>query len=334
MRPTGRDLRIAGAVLAWIGAILLADADPALQRHELAGQLALAALTWLLLAGLLVRESALVRVQTVLVVALASLVEYTFSPLLGAYVYRIGTVPGFVPPGHGLVYLAALALGRGPLLRAHSRAAVALTVVVGGGWAGYGVVFAERRDVLGAFWFCCLLGFLAWGRARLLYVGAFVVVSYLELIGTALGTWAWQPSDPVLHLIGQGNPPSGAAGGYGWFDLYAGLLAPVLIARWRSWREHPAPVPAQHLPAQPVEGALPRSVAGAESALSAASCSNPLLATALPPNGPSTPSSELNRPPASTTIGTSAAMSYNASSGSQARSTAPSATSMYDQKSP
>jgi hypothetical protein len=314
----GRDLSIAAVVLTWIGAILLVDAVPAGQGHELARQLVLAVLTWLVLAALLRRESLLVRVQTLLVVLLATMVEYTFSPLLEAYTYRIGTVPGFVPPGHGLVYLAALALGRSRLLREHSRAAVWSVLLVGGAWAGYGLVFAERTDVLGAFWFCCLLGFLAWGRARLLYVGAFVVVSYLEIVGTALGTWSWQPTDPVLQLIGQGNPPSGAAGGYGWFDLYAGLLAPVLIAWWsrRGWSHSR------------------RSSRQGLSADSACECSRPLVATALPPNGPSTPSSELNRPPASTTIGTSAAMSYNCSSGSQARSTAPSASSMYDQKSP
>lgn len=311
VRAPDRDVGITLIVIGWIGAILMVDAVSALERHEAARQIALGVLTWALLAGLLARESVLVRVQTLLVVGFASIVEYTFSPLLGAYLYRIGTVPGFVPPGHGLVYLAAFALGRSRLLRAHSRAAVTLTVLLGGGWAGYGLFFAGRTDVLGAAWFCCLLGFLRWGRARLLYVGAFVVVSYLELVGTALGTWAWQESDPVLHVIGQGNPPSGAAGGYGWFDLWAGLLAPVLITWWNGRRA-----------AQP------------PSASSAASCSSPLLATALPPNGPSTPSSEVNRPPASSTIGTSAAMSYTSRSGSQARSTAPSATNMYDQKSP
>jgi len=309
-RP-GADLRIAGIVFAWIGAILLVDAVPAGQSVELGRQVLLAALTWLVLAGLLRRESLLVRVQTLLVVVFATMVEYTFSPLLEAYTYRIGTVPGFVPPGHGLVYLGALALGRSRLLREHSRLAVTSVVVLGGAWAGYGLLFAERTDVLGAFWFCCLLGFLAWGTSttgRLLYVGAFLVVSYLELVGTALGTWAWQREDPVLHLIGQGNPPSGAAGGYGWFDLYAGLLAPIVIGWW-SRRQ-------------------------GVSAASVCACSSELVATALPPNGPSTPSSELNRPPASTTIGTNAAMSYNCSSGSQARSTAPSASNMYDQKSP
>jgi hypothetical protein len=306
-RP-GRDLRIATAIFVWIGLILLVDAVPAGRSVELARQLVLAALTWLVLAWLLRRETVLVRVQTLLVVVFATMVEYTFSPLLEAYTYRIGTVPGFVPPGHGLVYLAALALGRSQLFREHARLAVAAVVVIGGAWAGYGLVFAERSDVLGAFWFCCLLGFLAWGRATLLYVGAFVVVSYLEILGTALGTWSWRPEDPVLHLIGQGNPPSGAAGGYGWFDLYAGLLAPVLIGWWRRRQ--------------------------GVSAANVCECSSELVATALPPNGPSTPSNELNRPPASTTIGTRAAMSYSCSSGSHARSTAPSASSMYDQKSP
>jgi len=238
-----RDLRIAATVLAWIGAVLLLDAVRAWDGLEVARQVLLGAGTWLVLGLLLRGEAPLVRTQTLVVVALATAVEYTFSPLLQAYVYRIGTVPLFVPPGHGMVYLAALALGRSAVLRAAPRVAVGLTVLVGGGWAGYGLWLADRRDALGAFWFGCLLGFLRWGPNRLLYVGAFVVVSYLELVGTGLGTWAWAARDPVLGVVTQGNPPSGAAGGYGWFDLYALLLSPSLtraatrrtrLARWRA----------------------------------------------------------------------------------------------------
>jgi hypothetical protein len=256
LRDSGRDLAIAGTVLAWIGAVLLLDAVRAWDGAELSRQVVLGLITWTVLAGLLRRETGLVRAQTLIVVCLATLVEYTFSPLLHAYVYRIGTVPLFVPPGHGLVYLAALALGRSALLRAAPRTAVALTVLVGGGWAAYGALVSGRPDVLGLFWFCCLAGFLRWGRSRLLYVGAFAVVSYLELVGTHLGTWAWAARDPVLGVIGQGNPPSGAAGGYGWFDLYAMLLAPRVLTCWARaraalrgggvrWREH-----AQHLVVQ------------------------------------------------------------------------------------
>ncbi len=85
----------------------------------------------------------------------------------------------------------------------------------------------------GAFWYLCLVGFLVFGRSRLLYVGAFLVVTYLELIGTALGTWTWQPYDPT-GLVSMGNPPSGAAGGYGWFDLAAMAFAPWVVERGRQ----------------------------------------------------------------------------------------------------
>jgi hypothetical protein len=296
---TGPDVRAALALMAWIGTVLVADATVFTQAPELTRQLVLGIATWAVLAVALRRETALVRTQTLLVVVMATLVEYTFSPLLQAYTYRIGTVPIFVPPGHGLVYLAALLLGRSALLRAHARLWAAATVLCGGAWALAGVLGllgGGRHDVLGLFWFGCLLAFLRWGPNRMLYVGAFAVVSYLEIAGTVLGTWAWASSDPVLHTIGQGNPPSGSPGGYGWFDLYATLLAPQLLNSLRALR--------------------------------AASWRRPLVASASPPNGPSSPVRDVNLPPDSCTIGTKAAMSYNASSGSQAMSTAPSATSM------
>ena len=160
LRASAGDLAVAAAVLAWIGLVLLADGVRALDAAETARQLTLGATTWLVLGALLRRETPLVRAQTLVVVALATCVEYTFSPLLEAYVYRIHTVPLFVPPGHGLVYLAALALGRTALMRAWRRPLVALTVLVGGAWAASGLLglVDGRHDVLGAFWFACLLG--------------------------------------------------------------------------------------------------------------------------------------------------------------------------------
>lgn len=221
---------VATALMAWITLVLAVDAGGSLSTQRLLG-----VLTWVLLIAVLRRESPTVRVQTGVVVAFATVVEYTFSPLLGVYLYRFDNVPAYVPPGHGLVYLAALSLGRTSLVRTHLGGCVAAVVAVGGGYAAWGLLFGPRMDVLGAIWLGCLLGFLAWGPSRRLYVGAFVVVSYLEIVGTSLGTWAWQSHDPT-GWIPIGNPPSGAAGGYGWFDLAALLLTPVLLARWRSWR--------------------------------------------------------------------------------------------------
>ncbi len=229
------DLGIAVAVLVWIPGVLLLDRGASLGRQELLGLG-----TWVLLLALLRAETPLVRAQTAAVVVFATLVEYTFSPLLEVYVYRLHNVPAFVPPGHGLVYLAAYSIGRSALLRRYARQAVVATIALGGAYALWGLSpLAPRLDVLGAFWFVCLLGFLRWGRSRLLYVGAFVVVTYLELLGTHLGTWAWAAYDPT-GIVAMGNPPSGAAGGYGWFDLAAVTVAPWLLGVLGVRRRLPA----------------------------------------------------------------------------------------------
>jgi hypothetical protein len=216
--------------LTWVPLVLLLDRGAGIWFQR-----ALGLGTWLLLLSLLRRETPLVRTQVGVVVAFATAVEYTFSPLMGVYVYRLHNVPAFVPPGHGLVYLCAFAIGRAAWVVAHRRPLMCATVLVGGAYAAWGLLWSPRPDVLGAFWFLCLLGFLRWGRSRTLYVGAFVVVTYLELLGTGLGTWAWQTHDPT-GLVAIGNPPSGAAGGYGWFDLAAVLAGPVLLRTIRTTR--------------------------------------------------------------------------------------------------
>jgi hypothetical protein len=220
------DLAVAGVVLVWAPFVLMLDSDASLPVQHLLGLG-----NWILLIVLLSRESPLVRAQTAVVVVFATAVEYTFSPLLEVYVYRFDNVPWYVPPGHGLVYLCALSLGRSALFRTYARQLVLATVLIGGAYAGWGLLVSDRLDVLGALWYGCLVGFLLWGRSRLLYVGAFLAVTYIELLGTALGAWTWQPYDPT-GLVAIGNPPSGAAGGYGWFDLAAIVAAPTLLRAW------------------------------------------------------------------------------------------------------
>lgn len=209
--------------MGWLSVVLLVDAGAGIWTQRLLG-----VGTWLVLVLVLRREPAIVRVQTAVVVCFATAVEYTFSPGLEVYVYRFDNVPAYVPPGHGLVYLAALALGRTAWVRRRGRALTRSVLLLGGAYAAYGLWWAARPDLLGAVWFCCLAGFLLLGPSRGLYVGAFVVVTYLEVLGTTLGTWTWQESDPT-GLVSIGNPPSGAAGGYGWFDLAALVAAPYLL---------------------------------------------------------------------------------------------------------
>jgi hypothetical protein len=223
--------------------VLLAD-----RAVGLGGQRLLGLASWVLLAVLLAVEDPLTRLQVGVVVAYATLIEYTFAGGLGVYVYRLeesgvahhwyDQVPAFVPPGHGLVYLAAVLLGR----RA-PRIAVPAAVVGVSLYALWGLTVSPRLDVLGALWAGCLLWFLIRGRAPRVYASAFLVVTYLEIVGTSLGTWAWQPADTVTGWIAIGNPPSGAAGGYCFFDAAALTIAPMLLALVRRRRPQPEPEP-------------------------------------------------------------------------------------------
>jgi hypothetical protein len=245
------DSRALALGLSWIPVTLWLD-----RSANLAGQLALGAVTWALLLWWLSHETRLVRAQTGVVVAVAAVVELVFSGWLGVYVYRLEHVPAYVFPGHGLVYLAALTMGRLLVVRRHASLAVRATAVVAGAWALWGLLLSPRHDVLGFLWYLCLLGFLRWGRSTLLYVGAFVVVSYLELLGTRWGVWEWQPYDTIMGWVPMGNPPSVAAGGYGWFDLYAVLLAPSLVRLWDGRRGTAREDPLE----EAARGALPDDV--------------------------------------------------------------------------
>jgi hypothetical protein len=222
-------------MISWLSVVLWVDHAGSLRTQHVLG-----CLTWVVLGVALLRCSPTVRAQALVVVALATLVEYTFSPGLEVYLYRFHNVPAYVPPGHGLVYLSAFALGHTPFLQRHLRGAVVLVLGSLGVWAAYGALVAARADALGLVWFLCLAAFVRWGPSREVYLGAGVVVTWLELMGTRLGTWSWQPRDPVGWLP-IGNPPSGAAGGYGWFDLAALLVAPALLAGWSRLTSAPAP---------------------------------------------------------------------------------------------
>jgi hypothetical protein len=67
------------------------------------------------------------------------------------------------------------------------------------------------------------------------YAGVFLVVGALELYGTSIGTWRWASATPGLG-IPDGNPPSGVASGYIWFDVMALLVAPWLVVAARMLR--------------------------------------------------------------------------------------------------
>jgi hypothetical protein len=193
-------------------------------------QLGLGVVTIAVFLAALTRVPLEVRAQAVGVVCFATIGEVTGSLIWGVYHYRLHNLPLFVPPAHGLVYLAGLSLATA--FRQHTRDLVLAAAAFATGWGLLGLTLLPRRDVAGAIGVPLLLLFLWRGRNRAVYAGVFLVVASLELYGTAIGTWRWERTLPGLG-IPDGNPPSGVASGYVWFDVMALLVAPYLVAIMR-----------------------------------------------------------------------------------------------------
>jgi len=190
------------------------------------------------------------RAQAIGVVCFASLGEFTGSILWGVYHYRLHNLPAFVPPAHGLVYLTGLSFAAA--LERHARTLVAIAAAAAAAWGVLGLTVLPHRDVAGAVGVPLLLLFLWRSRNRAVYASVFLVVTALELYGTALGTWRWAARLPGLG-IPDGNPPSGVASGYVWFDVMALLVAPVVLRllslRARQTRSADEPTLPQSTPA-------------------------------------------------------------------------------------
>ncbi|MCC7107451.1 MAG: hypothetical protein IT307_20125, partial [Chloroflexi bacterium] len=75
-----------------------------------------------------------------LAVGVWSVVEVLASVVWGLYHYRLGGVPLFVPPGHGVVYLFGLRASQTPLFRRYGQAAGWLALGCAGLWAIGGLV--------------------------------------------------------------------------------------------------------------------------------------------------------------------------------------------------
>lgn len=219
-----RDYLIAAFTFFCVTVCLISDASADLTKQN-----ALGVCAWVFLLGLLLGENKEVRVQVAIAVIFATIGEHFASPYMGGYTYRFENVPAYVPPGHGMVYLTAVALARSGLFLNHARAIALSVVVIGGLWSLWGIsTFAKQGDTVGALLFCVFLGYLFKGRSPLVYLAAFFITTWLELIGTAVGTWHWAEIDPVLKLP-QGNPPSGVAAWYCLVDAVAISGAPQVF---------------------------------------------------------------------------------------------------------
>ncbi|MFH0946072.1 MAG: hypothetical protein V2A76_12805 [Planctomycetota bacterium] len=145
-------------------------------------------------------------------VVLATLGEVFLCFVWGLYDYRYGNLPVFVPLGHGIIFLAGCRLSQQVpswtwrLVLALAAPAVILLAVTG-------------LDTAGLLLFPVFLLCLLPRETRNLYAVMLATALLVELAGTAVGSWSWAGSMPVLGLT-QTNPPLTGGVFYCLLDLF------------------------------------------------------------------------------------------------------------------
>jgi hypothetical protein len=190
----------------------------------------LAPLYFLLMLGALRAEQ---RLMAILFVPFSALGEFIFSLVFQLYTYKFGAVPFYVPFGHAILFSTGLLIAELPLVLANeARVRWALVAFHAGLFGGAALALG---DTLSAIFGALFVLILYRKRARPFYLIMGVLVLYIELVGTALGCWFWEPRPfGILHTT---NPPVGAFVCYVIADILvmkiAARLAP-LIARARA----------------------------------------------------------------------------------------------------
>jgi hypothetical protein len=146
------------AIVAFLATLLAVD-----QLVDFRGQFVLGGATWIALLVACRSVTVERRAQVVVVIGAATVAELTGSIIWGVYTYRLENLPSFVPPAHGLVYLAGAALSAG--LARHGRLLVGAALVGVLGWAIAGLTVLPRTDVGGALGAVLLSYYLLRGRA-------------------------------------------------------------------------------------------------------------------------------------------------------------------------
>jgi hypothetical protein len=168
------------------------------------------------------------QLMAIVFVPFSAVGEYLFSLVFQLYTYKFGAVPFYVPFGHAILFSTGLMIADLPIVVAReAQARWGLLAFHAGLFGGAALALG---DSLSAVFGALFVVILYRKRCRPFYLIMGVLVLYIELVGTALGCWFWDPAPfGVLHTT---NPPVGAFVCYVIADILvikiAGRLAPLL----------------------------------------------------------------------------------------------------------
>ena len=165
------------------------------------------------------RSSARLREQMLYAVFIGFVGEHLFSIGLGMYTYRLENIPHYVPPGHAIVLMAAIYFCKESIVKNSQKLLEKIFTIFILVYATLFLIFAD--DVFG-FVMSILVIFLLRNRPRerLFYLTMYIVVAFLEIVGTSYGCWYWpEIAWDVIPFLKSANPPSGISLFYFLLDL-------------------------------------------------------------------------------------------------------------------
>jgi hypothetical protein len=145
--------------------------------------------------------------------------EHLFSIALNMYTYRLGNVPLYVPPGHAIVYVAAIYFCKEAYVKKYRSELEKVFAVFILLYSSLFLIFAN--DVFGFVMSLSVIFLLRnKPKERLFFFSMYIVVAFLEIVGTHYQCWFWpKTAYGVIPFLKSANPPSGISLFYFLLDL-------------------------------------------------------------------------------------------------------------------
>ncbi len=165
------------------------------------------------------KSSAKIRELMIYAVIVGIIGEYLFSLGMSMYTYRLENVPFYIPPGHAIVYITTIYFCKQKSIKVNRlllEKIFTIAIVL------YGLVFLiTKGDVFGFVMTLTVLLLLKnKPRERLFFLSMYIVVAFLEIVGTTYECWYWPTTAwDVIPFLESGNPPSGISLFYFLLDL-------------------------------------------------------------------------------------------------------------------
>ena len=160
-----------------------------------------------------------IRELMIYAVILGVIGEHFFSIGLDMYTYRLGNVPLYVPPGHAIVYIAVVYFSKQTTVKKYRITLEKyFTIFI----LLYSTLFLVVANDIFGFVMSLLVIFLLrkHPRERLFFFSMYIVVAFLEIVGTNYGCWFWpKTAYGVIPFLKSANPPSGISLFYFLLDL-------------------------------------------------------------------------------------------------------------------